>query len=270
MKKNILTACILAILTAVSCSGNTQKDAFLPYNKLGDLPIRKVIGFGNQGMGIVLEDKIRFFFWFPNVFTNWRGRENWKEDAGKTFTLPPNCKDIFGTGDSLGVVFDDKILFYESLDSGWQEKPDAMFILPKNCQGVFSFSVAIGVIVDNKVKFFSNDNAENTWNEISDFEYTLPQNCQGVFEYGYSELCIIDDNKMRFICREDGNWIEATDAEFNLPDNFKGAFHIWVYWLGIVTDKKIMVYSYFENGWGDLTNVEFDFEYLNGANHVFD
>ena len=61
MQKSIVTVCILAIFTLISCSGNTQKDTLLPYNKLGDLPIRKVIGFGDAGIGIVLENEIIFF-----------------------------------------------------------------------------------------------------------------------------------------------------------------------------------------------------------------
>ena len=263
----LLSAWILTLLTIISCSGNAQKDTFLPYNQLGDLPIRKVFGFGDKGMGIVLEDKVRFYFWYFYDETDWR--ENWKEDTDKTFTLPPNCKDVFGKGEGLGVVFEDKMVFYELLDSGWQEETDTVFMLPENCRGVFRFFTDIGVIVDDKIKFFSNDNAVNTWNELPDFEYTLPRNCQGIFTSEYGEFCIIGDNKLRFIYREDSNWIEATNAEFNLPDNFKGAFHIWRGWLGIVLENKIMVYNYFEDGWGDLSNVEFGLETLSAPFSMF-
>jgi hypothetical protein len=114
-----------------------------------------------------------------------------------------------------------------------------------------------------------HDNAENTWNELSNDEYTLPKYCQGIFISGYSDLCIIGDNKLRFICREDDKWLEATDAEFNLPDNYKGAFYIWFGWLGIVLENKIIVYNNFDDGWGDLTNVEFGFEALSAPFSMF-
>ena len=261
MKNNIWLVIILFVFLSVSCSANKQ-DPFLLYHKIGKLPIQKVISFSDRGIGIVQDNKIRFFHWWYD------GNGVWDEINDMEIVLPLNCKDVFSNVITLGIIINNKINFYFLDDSNWKEENEKTFILPKNCQGAFVFSTGIGIIADNKIKFYNFNEDKKNWEEIPEIEFVLPENCKGVFEFGYGDLFVIVDNRIKIFTKkindEENNsyWIEINEAEYILDNNYRAVVNMR-FWLGIANDNEVKVYNYFEDGWEELENVIFNYNKLN-------
>jgi hypothetical protein len=264
MNKRQIIVLILFIVLLVYCQGNN--DSLFKYNKLNNLPIKKIIDFygletGDYQLGIVTGNEVRFF-------SMYHGDDSWKEDTNVTFPLHSNSRDVFSFSSGIGIIIDNNIIFYNLIDSVWQEWPELMFNLPKNCQGVFNISYRfIGVIAENKVKFYMNLLDENAfkWEEYSEYEIELPENCQGVFADEWGGIFVIVDKKIKYISREiSEEWTEINKIEFDLPDNFRGASY--QKYLGITDDDKIKFYmsSHPDGGWVELINMVFYYKMIEG------
>ena len=62
--------------------------------------------------------------------------------------------NIFGDGNTIGVVADNTVKFYVSIGGNWLEGQRADFTLPSNYRHIFGNGNAIGVVADNTVKFY--------------------------------------------------------------------------------------------------------------------
>ena len=178
--------------------------------------------------------------------------------------MPPNSKDVFSAGNSIGIVFEDKVNFYDLDNTTWQERPDLVFDLPNNCKAVFSplHYRYINVIIENKIIFYIFDEDEGVWKKYPINELEIPINCQGVFADEWGSIFVITDNKIKIFAIDDSDeWSEYTELEFDLPGNFNGA--IYQRFLGIVNDNKINYYfNQYQNSWIEISNAAFNFNIM--------
>jgi hypothetical protein len=63
--------------------------------------------------------------------------------------------DIFGFGQFIGVIVNNKVQFYSPDGKKWTAIPQLEMALPNGYRNVFEFGQFIGVIVNNKVQFYS-------------------------------------------------------------------------------------------------------------------
>ena len=265
MKKYVSIILKLAFLTFTAC-------LLLSLNKFQTPPIEKVIDFcpisgGMSGaeIGIVKDNEIRFYF---NQILSDYSITRWQEAHRLHFTLPPDCKDViekvFGR-QGFGLIIDDRIIFYELLDSdtyaglyyGWKESTNGTFFLPPNCQGVITLFNKIGVIVDNVIKFYWFDTDQNIWVVMPQIEYTLPPDCTDVFGYSDNVLGIVTGSNLKFYYNwRDNDWAEQIDWEFNLPDDYQCCFTTYFDWFCVSTRDKIKFYESAKS-WAEITEIEF-------------
>jgi len=264
MKERIYIFIIITVLLFNSCN-KVNSNILLPLNRLDNNPINKILGFNGLNtddlqIGIISNNKIRFFSWQS-------GDDNWNEVENVVFYLSDNTKDIFSTGNGIGVVTNNEVIFFELLESVWHEKIELVFNLPNNCQAVFSpFNWRyLNVIVNNKIKFYNFDSNEGIWSENFGLELELPQNTKGVFADEWGGIFIVsNENIIKYYSRElSEKWDEIHRLEIKLQKNFRNAF--FQYYLAIYDENDIKYYmsQYPEGTWVEILNAKFDLSAIN-------
>jgi hypothetical protein len=179
-------------------------------------------------IGVVANGEANFYTWRNEM-------DKWELNKDKKYTLPKDCKQIFGMAiNTIGIVTGDQFIMLYSAEK-WQEM--SRMKLPPNATTVFcSENDGIGVVVNNIVKFYKLDGT--TWKEKQGWDFPLPQGYKNVFSgMGPYCVCVFVNGKIE-IFQHDKVWKNINEEVITAPVNCVAAFCFGTNRIAFVCENK--------------------------------
>jgi hypothetical protein len=230
MKRATLLALVVLMLSHSSFAQSTK-------------PVSKFWGIDQYNIGVVSGNVIKVYW--KEMYGGWSHAPN------NTFTIPPNCKNVFMHQDEICVYSkDNKVKFYKNLaPSKWvvSKKNNGQpktFQLNQTYDRVFSmFSGGFGFVKNNIMDYYTDEGVLKP-----EYQFHAPEQATDFFAVTPSAIAVATSNGLdRYTIGTDGQWHRDEKSHLDYPEGKTDVISCGDDFVGFVKGSSIDIYYYGEN-----------------------